>query len=106
MVSIGTRQIRVMVKQHGDDDSDLQITTPVMPLPAGQRVAFLRRLLELNDPTIAGPAALFLEGDEVRFGVARGLESLDQGELEYLVTMVSLLPVQLEVTLRQDFDLR
>jgi hypothetical protein len=49
---------------------------------------------------------LFLEGDQVCFGVARGLEGHDQAELEEFVTTLSRLAPQFEANLREGFDPR
>jgi hypothetical protein len=87
-----------------DDHGLLLLLAPVMPVPAHDREAFYRRLLELSFLTTADAAfAIDAAKDEVFVRALRRLSGLDYEEFEDLLDTVGRVADDWDDALRREF---
>ncbi len=85
-----------------NEDSYFMVDCPLLRLPTeGQREAFYRRLLELNDKLVE--AALVVRGEEVHLVGIRPLRGLDSDEASGMLDRISAWADSLDNQLSEEF---
>jgi hypothetical protein len=83
----GAAPVYVFVAPQGEHGM-IQVVAPVMALPAGGRVALLRRLLELNGEELVSAGFGVKEGTVV-ITTDRSLADLDRSEVREMILRIS-----------------